>query len=198
MGRADWLEAARTTLLAGGIDAVRVTRLAKLLSVTRGSFYWHFTSRADLLNELLSYWESTNTAPFKRALPASDKRDGAREFATIVGMWVEETDYSPRFDAAVRDWARVSTKAAEVVQRVDQRRINVLHSIFKDLGFREPEGLVRARISYFHQVGYYTLGIREQRDRRRQLAPVYGKVLSGLSVEELTQRFAALRRQRRR
>src|SRR5688572_17713954 len=48
-GRDDWIAAARNELIAAGVDAVKVGRLARRLHVTRGGFYWHFTSRADLL-----------------------------------------------------------------------------------------------------------------------------------------------------
>ncbi|MEL7090070.1 MAG: TetR family transcriptional regulator, partial [Planctomycetota bacterium] len=37
-------------LISGGVEAVRIMRLATALSVTRGSFYWHFEDRDDLLH----------------------------------------------------------------------------------------------------------------------------------------------------
>jgi hypothetical protein len=32
---------------------------------------------------------------------------------------------------------------------------------------------------YFHQVGYYAMGVRESRKRRLQLLPLYTKVITG-------------------
>ena len=52
-----WLAAAVTALEQGGVDAVRVERLARALDVSKSGFYWHFKDRADLLLELLEYWE---------------------------------------------------------------------------------------------------------------------------------------------
>ena len=40
-----WTNAALKTLARSGIDGVRVELLAKELSVTKGSFYWHFKDR---------------------------------------------------------------------------------------------------------------------------------------------------------
>jgi AcrR family transcriptional regulator len=185
LGRDDWIAAARAQLIAAGVNAVKIGPLARRLRVTRGSFYWHFTSRADLLRELLKSWELTNTVPFERSLANGNANNGVRELATIMNLWLAETEYSPAFDTAVRDWARVSAEAATVVARVDERRIAILHRIFKDLGFGEPEALVRARIAYFHQVGYYALEFQEERKRRLTLAPYYMSILSGVPVEEL-------------
>src|SRR5262245_7462490 len=55
--RADWLRAARLALRRRGPDAVRVEPLARALGVTKGSFYWHFRDRSDLLEALLKEWE---------------------------------------------------------------------------------------------------------------------------------------------
>jgi hypothetical protein len=50
-----------------------------------------------------------------------------------------------------------------------------------DLGYDETESFVRARTTYFHQVGYYTLGVRESREQRLKLLPLYTRILTGYS-----------------
>ena len=47
-----WIEGALDLLVSGSIDTVRIEPLAKKLGVTKGSFYWHFTDRAALLEAL--------------------------------------------------------------------------------------------------------------------------------------------------
>lgn len=176
--REDWILAARKALIKGGIGAVRIVPLAAALKVTRGGFYWHFKGRQDLLDALLDDWVRTNTAGFEDVLKEPG-RNGRTEFRTIVDVWVNEKGYSPAWDAAVRNWAGLSRKVAAVVKRVDQHRIDIVHQIFLDVGFRDPEALVRARITYFHQVGYYALGLEETRERRLELISVYIDSLIG-------------------
>jgi len=176
--REDWILAARKALIRGGIGAVRIVPLAAALKVTRGGFYWHFKGRQDLLDALLDDWVRTNTAAFEGVLKEPG-RNGRVEFRTIVDVWVNEKDYSPAWDAAVRYWAGLSREVAAVVKRVDQHRIDIIHQIFLDVGYRDPEALVRARITYFHQVGYYALGLEETRERRLELIPVYIDSLIG-------------------
>ena len=43
----------------------------------------------------------------------------------------------------------------------------------------QPESFVRARVIYCHQIGYYTLAIDEDIERRLELAPYYYRVLTG-------------------
>lgn len=178
LGREAWLHAAREALIREGIGSVEVGRLARKLKVTRGGFYWFFNSRKQLLNELLADWERTNNAAFKAVLKHAG-RNGMTEFMAIVDIWINESQYNPAWDAAVRDWARLSASVANTVRRVDDERIAVLAQVFKDMGYPDDESFVRARVTYFHQVGYYALGVRETREERLKLLPLYTRTLTG-------------------
>ncbi len=181
LNRQDWINAARELLIQGGIENVKIGRLAESLNVTRGGFYWLFSSRDDLLDELLEDWKRTNTLPFEKILNTEEK--GIEELQALIDMWLEEEEYSPSYDSAVRDWARMSEVTAKAVKEVDSRRIDLMKNIFLDLGYPEDEAFVRARITYFHQVGYYTLGLSESREARNAALPLYIKILSGLEVD---------------
>ena len=58
LGRKEWISAAIEAAAEGGIDNVRVERLARRLRVTKGSFYWHFKDRNALLQALLEAWQA--------------------------------------------------------------------------------------------------------------------------------------------
>lgn len=178
LGRDAWLAAARTALIEEGIGGVEVGKLARKLSATRGGFYWFFDSRKELLECLLADWEENNTAAFKSVVRARGANDTA-EFQALCDVWITEDGYSPQWDAAMREWARISERAEKVVRRVDDARIEIIQQIFHDMGYKDPAAFVRARIAYFHQVGYYTLGVRESRERRMQLLPLYIRYLTG-------------------
>jgi AcrR family transcriptional regulator len=178
IGREAWLKMARLALIREGIGGVEVGKLARKLHVTRGGFYWFFTSRKQLLDELLADWEENNTATFK-SIVRDRGANGTAEFEALCEMWVNESGYNPQWDAAVREWARIAPRVATIVRRVDDARIAIIQRIFHDMGYEEPEAFVRARTTYFHQVGYYILGVRESREQRLKLLPIYVRILTG-------------------
>lgn len=181
LDRGRWLDAARTALIEGGIERVKVDVLAKTLGVTGGSFYWHFRDRPELLAALLEHWRSANTAPWFDAVAGAGD-DPLAQFEAIVAMWIDEIDFSPAYDSAVRDWARNSPEAEAAVREVDARRIELLAGIFRGFGYAPRHAHVRARVTYFHQVGYYALRIIETRAQRRRLKPLYYESLLGAEV----------------
>jgi AcrR family transcriptional regulator len=178
--RAEWLDLARDTLIRDGIEAVTIQRLSRALSVTRGGFYGYFGSRVGLLRTMLEDWRRVNTRALRR-IAAPRRKDGRRQFAELVRMWVEDEDYRPQYDSAIRDWARRSAEVARIVRQVDAERILLIARIFRNLGYRRAEAHIRARITYYHQVGYYALAVRESRAARRRLSPAYTGVLAGLA-----------------
>jgi AcrR family transcriptional regulator len=175
--REDWIAAARRVLVKSGVDSVKVDRLAQDLSTTRGSFYWHFTDREDLLHALLHDWEAANYAAMAniRARWASSRPD----LTELIELWIGEGIDSPAFGMAIRTWARDDARVEELMHRVDNEWINLLTLLFDPETYDENERLVRARVVYFHQVGYHALALREKHSDRLRLVPYYYKVLMG-------------------
>ena len=176
----DWINAARSILIREGIGAVKIDRIAREYHVTRGGFYWRFKDREELLDALLENWKISNTAPLLAALTGSGSV--ADRFESAALLWIEEKDFNPRFDTAVRNWALNSIKVAEEVKKIDDIRINAFCTLFLEAGYSADEALVRARIVYFHQVGYYALNLVEDARERRRLTPYYFKILSGFDL----------------
>lgn len=179
----EWISVAKTTLIQEGIAGVKIDRLAKKAGVTRGGFYYRFKSLQGMLDALIDHWRQTNHQPIIDALdgPGSPPE----RFRALIRLWIEEQDYDPDFDAAVRGWSRVSPKVAKVVHEIDDLRIDALKRLFMDAGYDLDEAFVRARITYFHQVGYYAMGMRESHKRREELSELYYRILTGFRGGEL-------------
>ncbi|HWJ59218.1 MAG TPA: TetR/AcrR family transcriptional regulator [Sphingomicrobium sp.] len=189
LGSGDWLDAARNALISGGIAAVKVEPLAASLSVTIGSFYWHYKNRAQLHSALLEHWRSANSAAMIEAATREEASVEER-FDAFINIWVTEDRYSPAYDSAMRDWARTSDEVRRAVHEVDTFRVSLLKAIFEDLGYDPDRAEVRARITYFHQVGFYALDLRDDEDTRLRLRPLYFEALRegpGRAARALTQ-----------
>src|SRR5579864_8640183 len=57
----DWVEGALQLISEAGLRAMTVEALATRLGVTKGSFYWHFKGRSELLADALRRWEQRAT-----------------------------------------------------------------------------------------------------------------------------------------
>src|SRR5580658_8438355 len=124
LGREIWLDTARQALIEDGTAGVEINKLAKRLGASRGGFYWFFKDRDGLLDELVHYWAQTSTVLFARVLDRHES-DGLAAYRAMTNLWLDEDEFDPQWDGAIRDWARTSEAVRKVVQDVDRKRIGV-------------------------------------------------------------------------
>lgn len=183
----DWMRAAVKLLVAEGVDQVRVLPLATKLKVSRSSFYWYFKNRRDLLDQLLDHWMETNTRAIisHAEQPSDDVVDGVLH---IFECWVDERLYSPRLDMAVRNWARQSAAVRRLIDRADEERLAAIRAMYRRHGYSEEDSLIRARVLYYMQIGYYVLDVKEPMETRLSHVEAYlrtftGREASGQQIE---------------
>ncbi|MBV7482219.1 TetR/AcrR family transcriptional regulator [Bordetella sp. BOR01] len=175
---ATWVETAQKALIEEGIHGVKVDRLAQRLGVTRGGFYKHFLDRSELLDQLLVKWENENLFVLEWPMPKSAV-EAARMLERLSDRLITEDGFDPRFDLAVRDWARHDKRAAWAVERVDSKRLDLLERLFVAIGFTRDEATVRAKVYYYHQIGYYSMGVKQSVSERKKLMPEYMRIFLG-------------------
>ena len=143
VSKRDWLQAALKLLQVGGIEAVRVERLAAELEVNKSGFYYHFRDRADLHAALLEYWLELDAAPIAHAY--GDPDVGPAEMLRMIAEVVDREDLS-RYDSAIRQWARQDPRVRRVWRTEMKRRLQIVRGLFAALGFTGDDLEMRTRV----------------------------------------------------
>ena len=149
--RSTWIDAGLRALSAGGPDAVRVEALAQSLGVTKGGFYWHFTDRRALLDEMLHTWERAGVDEVIERVEGGGG-DGRAKLRRLSGLAGSNSE-TLRIDLAVRDWSRRDKRVAKRLTRVDNRRMDYLRSLFSAFCPDENDVEVRCMLFYSLWIG---------------------------------------------
>ncbi|HKY93266.1 MAG TPA: helix-turn-helix domain-containing protein [Nevskiaceae bacterium] len=173
-----WVNAARVALIEEGISAVKIDRLAQRLKVSRGGFYHYFKTPRAILEALLHDWQRHNHF-VPDPLDTSTVQATLASFRQLTDNLVHERGFDPQYDLAIREWARISQPVADVVHAVDEQRIDALRRLFAGFGYKPKDALIRARVMYWHQIGYYSIGVRETLSERESNVETYLEVLGG-------------------
>jgi AcrR family transcriptional regulator len=150
LSRDDWSRAALEALAADGLAGVAVEPLARRLEASKGSFYWHFRDRGELIAATLERWERRDTTEVIAALETiADPRERLRELArsAYVGA-AEGNDAQSGVLAAASD-----PRVGPVLERVTRTRLAFLERQFEALGLDPPAARTRARMAYALYVG---------------------------------------------
>jgi AcrR family transcriptional regulator len=139
----DWLRAAMKVLRTQGVGGVRVLGLARSLGVTRGSFYWHFRDRQDLLDHMLDWWDREMTDTVIRHTDGV-RGDAVKRIVALAEL-VPRKDLN-RYDSAMRAWADGDRKVAAVTRRVTRKRLEYVAGLFREAGFSPREATTRGHL----------------------------------------------------
>jgi len=155
LGPEAWIEAALQVLAEQGPRGVSVEPLARVLGVTKGSFYWHFKDRADLVRALLATWE------FRAAddVVASVESGGGTPAEKLVRLFTGSRGgplylhAAPTLEGAVRAWAAEEALAQDAVKSVDKKRRAYIAQQLTLTGLPKAEAKLRARLLYLTMLG---------------------------------------------
>ncbi len=125
----DWVGAALSRFADQGIESIRIEVLARDLGVSKGSFYWHFRDRGELLDELLARWEREEI----EWIDAEDNAGPATRWARIVAKAADPERI--RSEVALRGWARRDSRVASRVATIERKKAALIANVLREVGF---------------------------------------------------------------
>jgi AcrR family transcriptional regulator len=130
-------------LVKSGPEALKAARLARMLGVTTGSFYWHFGCVAEFRSGLLEYWKEGVVGGLIRKAQASAQEP--RQVLAELQKHILRSG-THRYDSAMRNWARTAPLVRDTVRSADEVRARFLIGALKDSGMSEEEARDRANL----------------------------------------------------
>ena len=141
--REDWLKAAFAALYEQGPKGLNIQALARRLSISKTSFYWHFKDKTELVNALIDLWHHDFTEIVTENVKLLNKPPKQR-LAEAMEL-VDEFDLG-NYDSTFRIWARTEPRAAEAVRETNRLRLQFAGKAFAELGFSGESLACRAAL----------------------------------------------------
>jgi AcrR family transcriptional regulator len=141
-------------LLSDGPAGVAVQPLARRIGATKGSFYWHFGSRDELLRAALARWEEVATDRVIRSAEAAsgDPREKARLlFGWVTASSAEHPGQLGLLAAADHPDVRAA------LDRATRRRIGYVAQVLREAGQPGDVAARRATLAYATFLGHAQL-----------------------------------------
>jgi AcrR family transcriptional regulator len=151
----DWIRAAQVRLSEHGIESVRVEVMARDLGVSKGSFYWHFRDRGELLDKLLARWEDGELD----WLNVDDGAGAAARWARFI-----ERTANPermRMEMALRAWARGDEHVAARVSDIEKRKARLVADVLREIGFAQTAAEASSEVVLLICLGWLDRATRD-------------------------------------
>jgi AcrR family transcriptional regulator len=144
----DWIRQGLRTLADDGANGLKVGPMAEKLTVSRGSFYWHFRDIADFRSQLLRSWQERSTDQVIRQLDAA-KGEADRLKHLTRRAFTAKRD----LDRAIRSWAADDEDVAKIVASVDAKRVAYIAKMLVAAGVETQRARHRAAFMYWAYLG---------------------------------------------
>src|SRR5687767_9764262 len=165
---ADWEDAALAAIAAHGLRSLSIPELARVLGVTKGSFYWHFRGIRELIDAALGRWEEMDKISLDELREIADPRE------RLAALFVQSME-KQQAHALYIALSPVPDVAASI-RRITERRIRFLVDAYEDLGLNRNDAREQALLAYTAYVGALHLrqqaapGLRAEKDLRAYVA----------------------------
>lgn len=150
LSREDWLSAALRQIAEHGLAGVSIAELAGRLDVTTGSFYWHFTSREELIEAALDRWETERIDVIETLREIADPRLRLERLVTDVFRNRDRGALFAALQASASD-----PRVAGRLRRTTQRRLAFLLQTYRELGYPMEQARNAALVLYSLYTGLW-------------------------------------------
>lgn len=133
-------------------------RLAVILGVSKGPFYWRFKNRDELLQAIIEFWKRDFTANLIEQTSHFDTpRERLEALAELAVVSTSGALDVAKTECALRAWAARDPLPRAAVREVDAMRTKHLTEEFKLLGAPHPLAEQLAKAIYLALLGLYTV-----------------------------------------
>jgi len=153
LAREDWVDAAYARFSDGGIGAVSVEAVARDLGATKGSFYWHFTDRGALVDDVLTRWEDLETERLIDLVEqVGDPTDRLAKLLEVIAHRTTERSGERTLFAEA-----ATLGITDIVARATERRVSYTARLLEAAGIEQADARRRAVIVVAAVIGYQQL-----------------------------------------
>lgn len=147
----DWIRQGVKALTKSGFTALKADPLAKVMGVSRGSFYWHFADLGAFQAAVLKRWREIAAEEIIADVEAGSDDPLKALLRRTFGARLE-------LERAVRNWAAFDPAAQAAVRAIDRRRLDYIEALLERRGLEAAIAQARAQILYWTFLGFALSG----------------------------------------
>ena len=148
-----WLDLSFETLINEGCDGLSAEKMAKKLSITRGSFYHRFGSREGYVTALLEAWAESCSEQIAQSQTSLSTPSALREAKPFSPLHEYAWQLPHQLDMAGRAWSQRDPIAQHYQSRVDKMRLGHMLVIFKSLNISITKANRLSQVAYISLIG---------------------------------------------
>jgi len=150
----EWISLGYEIFSEEGEPGIIVEKMAKKLKVNKSSFYWHFKTRKDFINELTRFWVTNATEQIIQL--TNSKKTARQRVKTLVSLIYKQDPYFD-FIFFLKRYAQKDKEIQKVIDSIENKRIDYAKNLLLELGYSKQESRIKSAILYKHFLAYHEI-----------------------------------------
>lgn len=177
--KTDWIELGYKLFTETGEEGLNVDKMSRILKCNKSSFYWHFKTKQNFVDELLAYWVDIDT---KKIISEVEERNEPKAKLLKLIEIAFRKDSNLDFIFYLKKYSKKNARVQAIVEQIDTERMDFVSNLLTDLGYSQIQARVKASIFYKYLIGYHEM-IRYKEQDENYLSEVLTELNQFLKIK---------------
>lgn len=156
----EWVKIGFLRFSQAGLAGINVEKMARQMKCNKSSFYWHFKTKKNFVDEVIRYWIALETDNIITATEAEPTAMG--KFMRLIELTFAEDPYID-FNFYLKKLAQTRKDVLAIVCQVDDKRVAYVWDLFRGMGVPENLCATNAALFYKYLIGYHEVNKYQKR-----------------------------------
>lgn len=150
----DWIKLGFKLFSEKGIAGIVIEKMAEKLKVNKSSFYWHFKTKKEFIQQLIEFWINNETQQIIRL--TNNESLALTKFKTLITLSYKKMP-NQDFIFYLKRYAQKDKKTKSIIENIDSQRIEYTKTLLQEIGYSEQDASIKASLLYKHLIGYHEM-----------------------------------------
>ncbi len=148
----DWINLGYRLFSEQGVSGIIVEKMAATLTVNKSSFYWHFKTKKDFIEQLTFFWINNET---ERIINLTNcKKSVLQKFKTLITLAYKQDPFLD-FIFYLKRYAKKEKKIQIIIDKINNQRIEYANNLLQEMGYSNQDAKIKSTLLYKHFIGYH-------------------------------------------
>lgn len=164
----DWIKLGYQLFADRGLAGIVIEKMAATLKVNKSSFYWHFSTKKEFVEQIVSFWVTEDTLNIIDQV--NQEKSPAAQFEKLVELSFKKEPFMDFF-FYLKKYAQSQKELQALIDTIDHQRVAFTQNLLVNMGFSEEHAAIKSQLFYKYLIGYHEM-IRYKKQPRNYLAGV--------------------------
>ncbi|MDA3955052.1 MAG: TetR/AcrR family transcriptional regulator [Bacteroidales bacterium] len=150
----DWINLGYELFSEQGVSGIIVEKMAKTLKVNKSSFYWHFKTKKDFIEQLIIFWINNETLQIINL--TNNKKTVLNKFKTLIALTYKQNPFLD-FIFYLKRYAKEEKKVQIISYKIDNQRIEYANKLLQEMGYSKQDAKIKSTLLHKHFIGYHEI-----------------------------------------